>query len=312
MCQWTETRDCQEGNECVPGTVEVVPCGNCGTMTRTCDFGCSWVSERVCQGDGECQPYSSGVIPCGMCGTKSVVCDSTCHWLDETKCAGEGQCQVGQRKTCGTCGTATCLEDCRWSKCAGDGRACDDHNCCTEGEICGFGGLCTGTVKACGAHQACDPTSCVCEGCESLSQGGFCEGSAVVRCEGSILLRQDCLLEGQTCVQEGLSPRCLCVPNCDGLLCGGDGCGGSCGFCIGDEACQGGRCLAPQPEIQEGTDVQGDGGGWVMEPRDSKGQGGGCGLGGGATSSGWALVGLAGLWAMGRRRRPGLFGGGTR
>ena len=33
-----------------------------------------------------------------------------------------------------------------------------------------------------------------------------------------------------------------CVPNCAGLECGEDGCGGSCGFCSGTETCMSGVC----------------------------------------------------------------------
>lgn len=33
-----------------------------------------------------------------------------------------------------------------------------------------------------------------------------------------------------------------CVPNCSGMECGEDGCGGSCGFCAGTETCVSGRC----------------------------------------------------------------------
>ena len=33
-----------------------------------------------------------------------------------------------------------------------------------------------------------------------------------------------------------------CVPNCAGLECGEDGCGGSCGFCSGGESCVSGIC----------------------------------------------------------------------
>jgi hypothetical protein len=34
-----------------------------------------------------------------------------------------------------------------------------------------------------------------------------------------------------------------CTPNCDRKICGSDGCGGSCGTCAGNEACQNGRCV---------------------------------------------------------------------
>ena len=33
-----------------------------------------------------------------------------------------------------------------------------------------------------------------------------------------------------------------CVPNCESLQCGEDGCGGDCGFCSGTETCVSGIC----------------------------------------------------------------------
>ncbi len=37
----------------------------------------------------------------------------------------------------------------------------------------------------------------------------------------------------------------LCVPDCDGLECGWDGCGGSCGDCIEGASCEAGTCCVP-------------------------------------------------------------------
>lgn len=37
-----------------------------------------------------------------------------------------------------------------------------------------------------------------------------------------------------------------CVPSCEGLACGADGCGGSCGECTSPEACNGGQCEPPE------------------------------------------------------------------
>jgi MYXO-CTERM domain-containing protein len=36
----------------------------------------------------------------------------------------------------------------------------------------------------------------------------------------------------------------VCQPDCTGAVCGGDGCGGSCGSCPGSEVCQNGQCVA--------------------------------------------------------------------
>lgn len=42
-----------------------------------------------------------------------------------------------------------------------------------------------------------------------------------------------------------------CVPDCDGLECGGDGCGGTCGTCDGGAVCQEGRCTCLPEDHKE-------------------------------------------------------------
>jgi hypothetical protein len=46
---------------------------------------------------------------------------------------------------------------------------------------------------------------------------------------------------GQTCAN-GQCTSGGCTPNCNGLSCGDDGCGGSCGTCPGGQSCSGGQC----------------------------------------------------------------------
>lgn len=41
------------------------------------------------------------------------------------------------------------------------------------------------------------------------------------------------------------TPPSPCVPDCTGKLCGADGCGKSCGSCVGSEICQDGTCRCP-------------------------------------------------------------------
>ena len=36
-----------------------------------------------------------------------------------------------------------------------------------------------------------------------------------------------------------------CSPDCTGKVCGGDGCGGVCGACTGEDTCVDGQCAAP-------------------------------------------------------------------
>ncbi len=54
--------------------------------------------------------------------------------------------------------------------------------------------------------------------------------------------------EGETCEAGG----CVCEPDCDGRECGADGCDGSCGACAPGDACVDGQCeCVPQCEGKE-------------------------------------------------------------
>ena len=88
-----------------------------------------------------------------------------------------------------------------------------------------------------------------------------CEGSVASSCEGDVLLRacadgiqscKDCSLENKKCIFDGTvgESRCAlrnvvpsaCIPQCEGVVCGPDNCGGSCGFCPAGGVCDAGRC----------------------------------------------------------------------
>lgn len=95
-------------------------------------------------------------------------------------------------------------------------------------------------------------------------KGGLCEGSLVCidevcrktsddvttdgclpDCEGRVCGDDGCggscgsCETGITCSDQG---QCGCTPSCDGKACGDDGCGGDCGQCFVGEVCQGGTC----------------------------------------------------------------------
>lgn len=48
---------------------------------------------------------------------------------------------------------------------------------------------------------------------------------------------------------------CNCVPNCDGRMCGDDGCGGSCGGCGEGQNCNEGQCQGEPPPETTGPDT---------------------------------------------------------
>ena len=45
------------------------------------------------------------------------------------------------------------------------------------------------------------------------------------------------------------SPKGDCVPDCTGISCGSDGCGGSCGHCSGTQVCRSGACVESDPPV---------------------------------------------------------------
>ena len=58
------------------------------------------------------------------------------------------------------------------------------------------------------------------------------------------------VVDGESVWQEGaytFSIHETCIPSCAGKQCGGDGCGGSCGYCTGTADCLGGQCVVPDP-----------------------------------------------------------------
>ncbi len=63
-------------------------------------------------------------------------------------------------------------------------------------------------------------------------------------CEGKLCGDDGCggscgTCEGAATCQEG---KCKCTPKCEGKACGDDGCGGGCGNCQADQACKEGKC----------------------------------------------------------------------
>jgi hypothetical protein len=136
----------------------------------------------------------------------------------------------------------------------------DDPPCVPEcdGAECGPD-LCGGTCGSCPSGTTCgDDWTCVdAPQCEGVTYEGQCEGTALVWCEGGQIQRMDCAtLDGLECASEPdsmpLEYDCLpksgpCVPDCDGKVCGDDGCGGSCGTCKFESdapICWQGGCVA--------------------------------------------------------------------
>ena len=191
------------------GVVHHLAAGQCsGAMTW------SWAEDLGLKGDailrvkvekaGGCVPDCSGK-ECGDDG-----CGGIC-----------GTCPAG--KTCAVAGpdaghcVPTCTPIC-------DGLECGDGGCTDRPDACGV----------CGAAQACVEGRCV--AIRSCGNGA-CEPTAQETCESC---PADCACD---CGEECRSGTCVFTA-CEGLDCGDDGCGGSCGNCAPGQVCQGGHCAA--------------------------------------------------------------------
>jgi len=114
---------------------------------------------------------------------------------------------------------------------------------------------------ACGGDWSCYPGGGP-TGCDGLTYEGCCDGNVLKYCENNQIKTINCGNQPQcgwdsqnkfyNCGTNGGSdpsgkyPKDCgggCEPNCAGKECGGDGCGGSCGTCAGDETCQSGQCV---------------------------------------------------------------------
>ena len=112
--------------------------------------------------------------------------------------------------------------DCRAGRCRAQGATSSADGGLPPSTGDGGGGSGGGCVP-----RTCDELAVECgavaDGCLGFRYCGDCE-------------------EPETCGGGGTPNFCGCLPDCDDLECGDDGCGGSCGACDGDTPCVGGAC----------------------------------------------------------------------
>ncbi len=198
-----------------------------------CDAGQYCYSAK-----GECvaQVCSPGKAEC--VGTVAKTCNAIGSGY-----ASQVDCKV-QSKVCvnGQCldlacppSTNFCVDNVTVGYCDEEGKsfvpeACEAKHSCEDGECKPW--LCTPNLPVCDGQTA---TKCDALGLGPLPGGTQC-------------------LPGQSCV-EG---KCVdCVKDCAGKECGDDGCGGSCGSCTGDDACNAGICVPPGMDCNnDGADDQ--------------------------------------------------------
>ena len=285
---------CNPGEECTPGGKCLGP--DCmpgeticdGNVLLTCGPGGKWHPEPCPPGttceDGQCTiaciPNCAGK-DCGPDG-----CGDSC-----------GTCPIGASCNQGGICVPTCEPECPDDvECGSDGcgglcGVCDSDEACVDG-ICQQSLTCVELQQCywqCGGSEACNQQcwvdasidaqfqwmaimqciSAVCgqppgEQCwqNAIGQGGECQDEwnacqeCTPECEGLQCGPDGCGGVCGTCpagFECDVHGYCLCAPQCDGKSCGHDGCGGQCGFCGTGDVCNYlGQCVCmPQCEGKE-------------------------------------------------------------
>ena len=231
------------GETCVNGSCEFTACVGKDCGDDGCGGSCGTCEEHYLCEQGTCvyQPW---------CGDNACDPDEFC-WncpSDCGSCCGNGLCEPEYQETCQTCVfdcACGCGEECQQGTCIY--TACDALECGDDG--------CGGNCGTCEEHYSCADGKCVyvpwcgdedCNGNETCNtcplDCGICCGDGECTPE----YNEDCsscqIDCGCACGEECQDGTCVFTA-CDGLECGDDGCGGSCGVCEGDAACTQGVCV---------------------------------------------------------------------
>ncbi len=302
---------CDDDNVCTddacdPATGECVFTNN----TADCDDGSACSMDDTCV-DGACV---GGDAP--DCDDLDACTVDACDPL--TGCVNnEASCDDGSACTTDSCDPATgCVNE---DVICDDGDACTTDSCdpatgCVSTPIPGCAAPCVDDAD-CAVYEDPQLPANLLWGCDSTSHCGTCEddgdgvcGEVELNCsdnydgdaDGFIdCADPNCFLDPACFVPECLEDAdcgagficevgiCIvepCVPVCDGLECGSDGCGGSCGNCEEGFICNAGFVCeavpAPQPEgagdCSDGVDNDEDG---LTDCQEASCDGAVCGVG---------------------------------
>ncbi len=168
--------------------------------------------------DKECGPDGCGDV-CGVCSVENPDCLAgacTCNPKCDGKECGDDQCG-------GECGT-----------CDGETPDCLDGDCVCDPKC---------TDKECGDDQ--------CGGlCGECGEGLQCLDDGLCGCQEGVACGDACCGEAQACTEQ----LTCCTPSCEGLQCGNDECGNSCGECVDGCQCVDNACQCGCPEESECSD----------------------------------------------------------
>ena len=238
----SDNNPCTESDTCIEGQcigLDLVDCDDTNVCTD------EWCSVA----DGGCQ-YAANEAPC----TDLDPC------TDVDVCSNE-QCVPGAPLDCDD--DEVCTDDdcdpeigCTWTA---NEANCDDDNACTEGDLCADSECLSGDPIICTDANDCTANFCdTVNGCSTLEEvdGTPCSEVTQGAClDGECVCEPEC--SGVTCGPDGcggscgvcqapdecIAGACECIPDCGDAVCGANGCGGDCGTCSGNQICTGGACI---------------------------------------------------------------------
>ncbi len=267
-CEVTDCNDFGCSATCSFTVVMGWPCedGDACTTNDSCGADGCVGQAMYCDDDDPCTEDKCDAGQCVataiVCGADEVCVDGQC--LTSQPCAADSDCTANDACVGAACKAGQCVTF----------DACDDQNPCTidgcnplgcvyefaaAGEPCG-GDACNPSI--CSADGVCaaqpapncdDGSACTTEWCDA---DAGCQYQAVDCSTADLCTIASCnpdfgcdyqplcespkeCVDGQ-CVDPG-----TCVPQCDNVTCGEDGCGGFCAECTAGTQCSDGQCVTP-------------------------------------------------------------------
>lgn len=200
-------------------------------------LGCSKTSFNEPAPD-DCTPNCQGKI-CGNDG-----CGGSCGL-----CAEAETCSVA-----GTC-VPVCVPNCTTMMCGDDGCGGSCGDCAAPTPLCAPNGRCVDCLPDC-TGRICGDDGCggSCGTCDQMGIGFTCDNAGQCQCTDTCGARECGVVCEEVCgvgFDCGVNMICneetgmceACTPDCNGRVCGPDGCNGTCGDCNAGERClEAGTC----------------------------------------------------------------------
>ncbi|HKU39484.1 MAG TPA: hypothetical protein VJR89_15100 [Polyangiales bacterium] len=235
-----------------------------GVAARACamclpneEHRCTGKTLERCAADGMSFAKAMECETAALCNKTAGLCTSSACAPDKTSCDGAllQVCNADGTafKSTLTCGTGTTCD-----ATGGDCNTCEPGSTKCEGDMVA---TCDATGQSYTASACPAGSHCVGLGqCVECASNADCAG-LTKDCKIGVCSKNTCSAQNQpggtSCAAAGGKPgacvlgACQCTPQCDGKMCGADGCGGTCPpGCAGGLMCAGDRCVDCQSDDQ--------------------------------------------------------------